>query len=79
MSSFNVWYSTNKYALIYLYDKLFSICEYYNIYLINNRETFYNFLNMMFHESKKELIDKKLFPEFFNNGYEKYKITDIFT
>lgn len=76
---FKLWFKINKNALNVLYKDLHKICLSYNIILYNNEDTYNNYIRMMFNESNKILIDKKLYPEYFNlkfnsNGYQNYKI-----
>ena len=81
MSEFDFWYNTNKHALDELYYKLIYISNSYSIIIIDNNKSYNNFLKMIYNESSKKVIDKKLYPEYFykryNNGYQKYKILNI--
>jgi len=79
MHNFDVWYKMNENILTYLYYELINISKRYSIILIDDNNSYNNFLTMMYNESSKELIDKNMYPEFFykkynKNGYEKYKI-----
>ena len=79
MTNFDNWYKINKNALKYLFVELRNICYKYNIYLINNNNSFNNFILMMYQESNKEIINKELYPEFFNTkinmpGFDNYLI-----
>ena len=65
MNNFDEWYNINKGVLVYLYNKLFIISKNYDINLINNDETFENYLDMMYNLSNKKVIDKELYPHFF--------------
>lgn len=65
MNNFDEWYNINKGALVYLYNKLFIISKNYDINLINNDNTFENYLDMMYNLSNKDLIDKEYYPHFF--------------
>lgn len=80
MYSFDYWFQMNKVILKYLYNKLFLICKTYGITLINNKNTKFNFLLMMYNESNKDIIDKNLNLEYFyrkynSKGYEDYTIS----
>ena len=82
MHDFDSWYKTNKNALIHLYHILIDISKSYNIIIIDNNNSYNNFLEMMYNESSKMVIDKILYPEFFykrynSNGCENYKILNI--
>jgi hypothetical protein len=79
MHNFDLWYKMNENILTYLYYELMNISKSYSIILIDDNNSYNNFLTMMYNESSKELIDKNMYPEFFykkynKNGYEKYKI-----
>jgi hypothetical protein len=79
--SYNEWFNCNKNALEKLYYYLLNLSKSYGIILKDNDETINNFILMMYEESNKTLIDKNLFPEYFNikynrSGYEKYKILE---
>jgi len=81
MTSFVNWYKINKNALKYLFVELKNTCSSYGIILRKNKNTFDNFLLMMYHESNKDIINKDLYPEFFNTklnstGYQEYLILD---
>jgi hypothetical protein len=82
MYDFDVWYKINKNVLIHLYYKLIDISKCYNISIIDDDNSYDNFLEMMYNESSKTIIDKKLYSEFFykkynSNGYQDYKFLDI--
>jgi len=82
MHDFDLWYKKNKNALIHLYYILIDISKSYNIILIDDNNSYNNFLEMMYNESSKMVIDKILYPEFFykkynNNSYKNYKILNI--
>jgi hypothetical protein len=75
------WFYYNKNALEKLYYSLLKLSESYGILLKDNEDTINYFIIMMYNESDKTIIDKNLFPEYFNikynrNGYEKYKILE---
>lgn len=79
MTNFDNWYKFNKNALKYLFIELRNICSKYNINLINNNNSFNNFILMMYQESNKEIINKELYPEFFYKkinmpGFDNYQI-----
>ncbi len=79
MNDFNTWYIENKNVLSHLYIELIDISKRNGINIIENKNSYKNFLNMMYNESYKEIIDKDLFPEFFykkynSEGYEEYQI-----
>ena len=81
MTTFNRWYKINRGVLNYLYNKLFIISKSYGVNLIDSQETFDNYIDMMYNLSNKEVIDKRLYPEFFDlkfnsNGFQNYKIMD---
>ena len=66
MEDFNLWYKTNKNALGHLYFKLINMANLYGIQLNNTQRAKDDFICMMYHESSKQLINKKLYSEFFN-------------
>jgi hypothetical protein len=76
----NLWYNLNKNILTYLYNNLIKISrEKYKIKIIDSKITYNNFIIMMYNESNKKTIDRRLYPEFFDIkynsiGYDKYKI-----
>jgi hypothetical protein len=79
MHNFDLWYKMNENILTYLYYELMNISKSYNIILIDDNNSYNNFLTMMYNESSKEIIDKNMYPDFFykkynKNGYQKYKI-----
>lgn len=79
MTNFDNWYKINKNALKYLFIELKNICSSNGIYLNKNKNSFNNFLIMMYQESNKEIINKELYPEFFYtkinmSGFENYNI-----
>ena len=65
MNNFDHWYNINKGVLIYLYNKLFVISKNYELFLIDNDNTYESYLEMMYNLSNKEVIDEKCHPEFF--------------
>jgi hypothetical protein len=67
MVEFNKWCNKNEIVLKYLYYKLLSICDDYNLKLIDNEKCYENYLKMMYNSSSKSIIDKTLFPEFYDN------------
>jgi len=82
MHNFDLWYKKNKNVLIHLYYILIDISKSYNIIIIDNNNSYNNFLEMMYNESSKMVIDKILYPEFFykrynNDKYQNYKILNI--
>jgi len=79
MCEFDLWYKMNENILMYLFYELIKISKKYNIHLLDDNNSYNNFLIMMYNESSKEVIDKNMYPNFFykkynKNGYEKYKI-----
>ena len=60
------WYKQNKEALDYLFNDLINISKTYGIIIKENNESYNNYIKMMYYESNKEIIDKKLYPEIFN-------------
>ena len=82
MVNFNEWSYENKHVLKYLYYKLLVLSNKYKIHIINNENTYNNFLKMMYHSSSKQLISRELFPEYYDihyhsSGSETYKIFDV--
>ena len=82
MYDFNLWYKINKNALNHLYYELINISKNYNIIIIDDNNSYNNYLEMMYNESSKRVINKTLYPEFFykrynSNGYQNYKILKI--
>lgn len=82
LNSYKNWVKVNKNILEHLYYKLINLSKSYSISIMNNNESFNNFLKMMYYESNKKLINKNLFPEYHNKrfnseGYQNYKILDI--
>lgn len=82
MHDFDLWYKKNKNVLIHLYYILIDISKSYNIIIIDNNNSYNNFLYMMYNESSKKVIDKILYPEFFykrynSKEYHNYKILNI--
>lgn len=65
MDSFEEWSQMNKIILKHLYYKLFDICKSYGINMIDDQNTINNFLNMMYYESNKEIIDPYFHERFF--------------
>ena len=65
MHNFDLWYKMNENILTYLYYELMNISKSYSIILIDDNNSYNNFLTMMYNESSKELIDKNMYPEFF--------------
>jgi hypothetical protein len=77
--NFEIWLSKNRHALEKLYYSLISLSKSYGIILKDDNTTINNFIIMMYYESDKTIIDRNLFPEYFNvkynrSGYEKYRI-----
>ena len=76
----NLWYKLNKNILQYLYNLLINLSkDRYKIKIIDNKNTYNNFIIMMYNESSKTTVDRELYPEFFDkkfnsSGYNKYKI-----
>ena len=63
--SMKEWFEINRNALEYLYYQLLNISSYHGIKLIVDEISKNNFINMMYNESNGNVIDEKLFPEFF--------------
>ena len=63
--SMKEWFEINRNALEYLYYQLLNISSYHGIKLIVDEISKNNFINMMYNESNGDVIDEKLFPEFF--------------
>lgn len=63
----NYWYTKNKNALDYLFSDLINISKTYGIIIQENNQSYNNYIKMMYYESNKEIIDKTLYPELFNN------------
>ena len=65
MVEYSIWYEKNDEVLQHLYYTLLNIC-YKNNFNINDNEKCYNyFLKMMYNQSHKTIINKKLFSEYF--------------
>jgi hypothetical protein len=82
MYNFENWYKINMNVLIHLYYILIDISKSYNIVIIDNNNSYNFFLEMMYNESTKNVIDKIFYPEFFYNKYNSkickdYKILNI--
>ena len=79
MYTFQEWSILNKKILRDLYFKLISISETYGLTLIKGKNTYKNFMIMMYHKSNKEIIEEeesKFFNKKYNsNGYQKYLVT----
>ena len=79
MYTFQEWFILNKKILKDLYFKLISISETYGLTLIKGKNTYKNFMIMMYHKSNKEIIEEeesKFFNKKYNsNGYQKYLVT----
>ena len=56
MNNFDHWYNINKGVLIYLNNKLFVISKNYELFLIDNDNTYESYLEMMYNLSNKEVI-----------------------
>ena len=66
----NLWHKLNKNVLLYLYNFILDFSKKkYKIKIINSQKTYNNFIRMMYNESDKTIIDKRLYPEFFNKTY----------
>jgi hypothetical protein len=63
--SIQEWFEINKNALEYLYYQLLEISSYHGIKIIVDEISKNNFISMMYNESNGDVIDEKLFPEFF--------------
>jgi len=61
----NNWYKTNCNILDELYYELIMISESYGIYIIDNDKSYNNFIDMMYKESNKTVINRIEFPEYF--------------
>ena len=65
MVEYSIWCEKNDEVLQYLYYTLLNICH-KNNFNINDNEKCYNyFLKMMYNQSYKTIINKKLFSEYF--------------
>jgi hypothetical protein len=56
MYTFQEWSILNKKVLKDLYFKLINISETYGLTLIKGKNTYQNFMIMMYHKSNKEII-----------------------
>ena len=79
MHNIETWYNKNRNVIIHLYYELIDISKKNGIDIKDNKQTYNNFIKMMYNESSKEIIDKNLHSEFFykkynSKGYEKYEI-----
>lgn len=63
--SLEEWFEINRNALEYLYYQLANISSSHGIKIIIDEISKDNFINMMYNESNGDIIDEKLFPEFF--------------
>jgi hypothetical protein len=82
MDKYDNWINININVLNHLYYKMIQISKIHGINIINTQESFDNFVYMMYNESSREVINRQLYPEYFDimynsSGYEDYKILDI--
>ena len=63
--SLEEWFEINRNALEYLYYQLLDISSSHGITIIVDEISKDNFIRMMYNESSGDIIDEKLFPEFF--------------
>lgn len=77
----NIWEKYNAIILEELYNILLNLSKDHGLPLINDENTYDNFINMMYNESDKTIIDYNFFPEYNieiedNYIYDQYIITD---
>ena len=79
----NIWEKYNSIILEELYNVLLNLSSDHGLLLINDENTYDNFINMMYNESDKTIIDYNLFPEYniekekeHDYIYNQYIITD---
>lgn len=82
MVGFEEWNYKNKNVLKVLYNELIYMSLKYKIEIIDNINTYNNFLKMMYNESSKTVLSEELFPEYYDifyhsDGYEDYKVYQI--
>jgi len=65
----NYWYKKNKGVLNYLFYKLIEISKTNGITIKDTDNSFNNFIDMMYHQSDKEIIDKNMYPEIYCKKY----------
>ena len=58
MDAIENWVENNFIVLVHLFHKLIEISNLYKINVINNQDSFNNFLLMMYNESDKTSINK---------------------
>ena len=66
-----LWYKKNKNILLHLYYELINMLKCRKICIIDNNKTFNNFIYMMYVSSNKEIVDTKLYSDFFYDKYHK--------
>jgi hypothetical protein len=64
MDAIENWVENNFIVLVHLFHKLIEISNLYKINVINNQDSFNNFLLMMYNESDKTSINPDLYPEY---------------
>lgn len=77
----NIWEKYNYIILEELYNILLNLSSDHGLQLINDENTYDNFIIMMYNESDKTIIDYILFPEYNieredNSTYDQYIITN---
>ena len=64
MDAIEDWVENNFIVLVHLFHKLIEISTNYKLNVINDQESFNNFLLMMYNESDKTSINPDLYPEY---------------
>jgi hypothetical protein len=64
MDHMEFWVENNFIVLVHLFNKLIEISSNYKLNVINNQDSFNNFLLMMYNESDKSIINPDLYPEY---------------
>ena len=82
MDNFDNWAYINIDVLNHLYYKMIQISNIHGIKIIDAQSSFDNFVYMVFNESSKKIINRELYPQFFDriynsDGYQDYKILEI--
>jgi hypothetical protein len=62
------WFKKNKNVLEHLYYYLIDLCNKYKLKLIDSPELRDSFIRMMYNESLKNIVDKNLYPEYFDTA-----------
>ena len=71
MDNIEIWVESNFIVLVHLFHKLIEISSNYKLNVINNQESFNNFLLMMYNESDKTSINHEYinYSEYYNKSF----------